>query len=125
MSTIRAISTELLKHRIGSVKFLLNDSAIAFFPAAQQHRDIKLEGLSYEDDYRGKALAGLATADHVEIRFHSAFSDERVRKSLDSSQGNPRDSERQTRKASLSRSTARMNRGPSKPFSRLLTALLV
>ena len=53
---MRAISTELLKKRQGSLKFLLNDSAIAFFPASQQHRDVKLEGLSYEDDYRGNAL---------------------------------------------------------------------
>jgi hypothetical protein len=77
--TMRAISTELLKERKGTLKFLLNDSAIAFFPAAQQHRDMKLEGLSYEDDYRGNALAGVVTPGRVEIRFHRAFSDERVR----------------------------------------------
>ena len=75
---MRAISPELLKARSQSLKFLLNDSAIAFFPSAQQHRDFKLEGLSYEDDYRGNALAGLVTPERVEIRFHQAFSDERV-----------------------------------------------
>src|ERR1041385_4735625 len=79
MSTIRAISTDLLKERKGSLKFLLNDSVIAFFPATQQHRDLKLEGLSYEDDYRGNALAGVVAPERVEIRFHKAFSDERVR----------------------------------------------
>ena len=61
------------------MKFLLNDSAIAFFSASQQHRDMKVEGLSYEDDYRGNALAGVITPERVEIRFHQAFSDERVR----------------------------------------------
>jgi hypothetical protein len=76
---MRAISTELLKERKGNLKFLLNDSAIVFFPASQQHRDMKLEGLSYEDDYRGNALAGLITPERVEIRFHKAFSDEHVR----------------------------------------------
>jgi hypothetical protein len=35
--------------------------------------------LSYEDDYRGNAVAGLITQERVEIRFHSAFSDERIR----------------------------------------------
>ncbi len=35
--------------------------------------------MSYEDDYRGNALAGLITSERVEIRFHRAFSDERVR----------------------------------------------
>ena len=76
---MRAVSTELLKERQGSLKFLLNDSAIAFFPASQQHRDMKFEGLSYEDDYRGNALAGVVTLERVEIRFHKAFSDERIK----------------------------------------------
>jgi hypothetical protein len=75
MSTMRAISTELLKERRGSLKFLLNDSVIVFFPATQQHRDMKLEGLSYEDDYRGNALAGVVAPERVEIWFHKAFSD--------------------------------------------------
>jgi hypothetical protein len=40
---MRAISTELLKEGKGGLKFLLNDSAIVFFPASQQHRHMKLE----------------------------------------------------------------------------------
>jgi hypothetical protein len=79
MTAMRAFFTELLRERKGTLKFLLHDSAIAFFPAGQQHRDVKLEGLSYEDDYRGNALAGVVTTERVEIRFHQAFSDERVR----------------------------------------------
>jgi len=62
-----------------SLKFILNDSGILFFPASQQHRDTKIEGLSYEDDYRGNAVAGIISEQRVEIRFHSAFSDERIR----------------------------------------------
>jgi len=73
------VGAGLLKEKGRSLKFLLNDSAIVFFPANQQHREVKLAGLSYEDNYRGNALAGLVTAGHVEIRFHSAFTDERVR----------------------------------------------
>ena len=76
---MRAIGVELLTQQPRNLKFIVNDSAIAFFPAAQQHRDIKVEGLSYEDDYRGNALAGLLTSERVEIRFHSAFSEEHVR----------------------------------------------
>jgi hypothetical protein len=76
---MRVINAELLRERRGSVKFLLNDSVIAFFLVAQQHRDVKWETLSYEDDYRGNALAGLVTPERVEIRFHSAFSDERLK----------------------------------------------
>lgn len=62
-----------------TVKFIMNDDAIAFFPASQQHRDVKLGGLSYEDDYQGNALAGLITGGKPEIRFHRAYSDDRIR----------------------------------------------
>jgi hypothetical protein len=70
---------ELLKERHGSLKFILHDSGIVFFPAAQQHRDIKTAGLSYEDDYLGNAVAGTITPQRVDIRFHRAYSDERIR----------------------------------------------
>jgi len=74
------IGAELLKEIQGrSVKFILNESGIAFFPATQQHRHVKIRGLSYEDDYRGNAVAGLITQERIEIRFHRAFSDQRIR----------------------------------------------
>jgi hypothetical protein len=76
---VNAIGTELLNGASGSLKFILNDACIVFFPATQQHRDVKMPGLSYEDDYRGNAVAGLITRAHVEIRFHTAYSDERIR----------------------------------------------
>lgn len=73
----------LLRSALGTnsptVKFQMNDSEIAFFPASLQHRDVKPGGLSYEDDYKGNALAGLIVSGKPEIRFHSAFSDDRVR----------------------------------------------
>jgi hypothetical protein len=70
---------ELLTQGHASLKFLLNESGIAFFPASQQHRDVKTHGLSYEDDYRGNALAGIVSPGRVEIRYHSAYSDDRIR----------------------------------------------
>ena len=76
---MHVIGSELLKEARGGLKFLLNDSSIVFFPASQQHRDIKTHGLSYEDDYRGNAVAGIIMPERVEVRFHSAFSDERIR----------------------------------------------
>ena len=76
---MHAIGLELLKGESKNLKFILNESAIIFFPGTQQHRETKMEGLSYEDDYRGNAVAGLVASDRVEIRFHSAFSDERMR----------------------------------------------
>ena len=76
---MRAVGVELLNESPRNLKFILNDSAIIFFPSNQQHREIKLEGLSYEDDYRGNALAGLFTPERIEIRFHRSFSYEHVK----------------------------------------------
>jgi len=64
----------------GMIKFLLNERGIAFFSANRQHREVKLPGLSYEDDYKGDALAGTFQAGRADIRFHQAFSDEKVRR---------------------------------------------
>ena len=75
---MRAIGVQLLENT-KNLKFVLNENGILFFPTSQQHRDSKIDGLSYEDDYRGNAVAGLITFQHVEIRFHSAFSDDRIR----------------------------------------------
>jgi len=73
------INADLLNQPAGTVKFILNDAGIVFFPATQQHRDVKSHGLNYEDEYRGNAVAGTVLAERVEIRFHKAFSDDRIR----------------------------------------------
>lgn len=72
------INADLLNQPQGSVKFILCESGIFFFAAMQQHRDAKCPGMSYEDDYRGNALAGLVLPDHVELRFNKDFPDARV-----------------------------------------------
>ena len=76
---MRVINADLLNHRPGTLKFILNDSGVFFFPATQQHRDSKFQGLSYEDDYRGNAVAGIVMPERVEIRFHKDFSDDHIR----------------------------------------------
>jgi hypothetical protein len=62
-------------------KFILNESAIIFFSTSQQHNSVKLHGLSYEDHYRGNALAGTFANCRIDIRFHRDFSDEHLRTS--------------------------------------------
>lgn len=62
-----------------TIKFLMNDAGIAFFPASQQHRESKFPGLSYKDDTSGNALAGVLNGERIDIRFHSAFVPDRVR----------------------------------------------
>lgn len=71
------ISIELEKEAF-FFKCILNQSAAIFFPGAIQHRDIKQLGVSYEDDYRGNALAATITPQRIDIRFHKDYSDDAV-----------------------------------------------
>lgn len=78
---MHVVNVDLLNDASGNgVKFILNDAGIVFFSAAKQHREVKAPGMSYEDDYRGNAAAGVIASGRVEIRFHRDFSEERIRK---------------------------------------------
>jgi hypothetical protein len=76
---MNVVNAELLQFHRSGVKFVLNETGVLFFPATQQHRDMKLPGVSYEEDHRGNAVAGLMMPGRVEIRYHSGFSEERIR----------------------------------------------
>jgi hypothetical protein len=74
------------------IKAILNDSdglSVAFFPARAQHRDVKTNGLSYEDNYQGNAVAAVISPGRVEMRFHQEFSDDRVREMVKRIRMNP------------------------------------
>ena len=60
------------------IKCIVNSSTAIFFPGSVQHRDAKQNGISYEDDYRGNAMAATIRPGIIEIRFHRGFSDESV-----------------------------------------------
>jgi hypothetical protein len=60
------------------VKMVFNANGAIFFPDSEQHRDQKANGISYEDDYAGNALAALLSTGAVEVRFHRNFTDVRV-----------------------------------------------
>ena len=61
-----------------TAKMVLNGNGALFFPVTGEHREHKAAGISYEDDYRGNALAAMLSSGKMEIRFHKAFSDQRV-----------------------------------------------
>ena len=61
-----------------SEKLIINEDAVIFFPATQQHRDVKLLGLNDEEDC-GNCVAGIILVCRIDIRFHKEFSDERIR----------------------------------------------
>ena len=74
---------DLIRSEIDSggyeVKLVAHEQAVAFLPRTAQHRDVKIQGLSYEDDSKGNALAAMVSPGRIEFRHHRAFSDERVR----------------------------------------------
>jgi hypothetical protein len=58
-----------------TAKAVLNQHGIIFLAVKQQHRDRKATGISYEDDYKGNALAAMLSPGRIEIRYHEAFTD--------------------------------------------------
>lgn len=66
------------------VKMAFNAAGAIVFPASEQHRDQKLPGISYEENYRGNALAAMIRPGEVEIRFHHDFGDADVARILKS-----------------------------------------
>ena len=69
---------ELFSGRVYDAKMVFNERGVIVFPATRQHREIKAEGISYEDNYAGNALAAMLRRDAIEIRFHRAFDDKAV-----------------------------------------------
>lgn len=54
-------------------KAIINDSGVVFFSGKTQHSSVKINGLSYEDDYKGNALAAVISNNRIEIRNHRDF----------------------------------------------------
>jgi len=73
------LEVELKAEPLRQHKAVLNETGILIFPASTQHATMKADGISYEDDYKGNALAAVFDARKFEIRWHSEFSEERVR----------------------------------------------
>lgn len=67
-----------LKNKEFVFKGIANDQAVVFFSSTLKHRDVKLEGLSYEND-DGNALAVTVFPRRMEVRSHRSFEPTRVR----------------------------------------------
>ena len=74
--------TETLEIELAKIgyffKAIANSHSIVFFPGSIQHREVKLAGLSYEDDYQGNAMACIIKPGSIEIRYHADYSDAEV-----------------------------------------------
>ncbi len=67
------ILTQLAEGRIHHAKLVFNDRGFIAFPTPIQHNTMKAEGISYEDNYRGNAMAAMLKPDAIEVRYHRAF----------------------------------------------------
>lgn len=72
-----------------SAKMVFNERGAIFFPVAQQHQDMKGEGLSYQDNYKGNALAAMLAPGRIEIRFHQTYPDAHVTRIIKSLKQQP------------------------------------
>ena len=68
----------LLSGKVHDLKMVFNANGALLFPSSRQHREMKGDGISYEDKYAGNALAAMVRRDAIEIRFHKQFSDATV-----------------------------------------------
>ena len=75
----------LVKPWVGTAitfKAIANDSGIAFFSKETQHKSVKVAGLSYEDDYKGNAVAIIFGEGRADIRYHREFKPGRLKDML-------------------------------------------
>ncbi|MBI1191484.1 MAG: hypothetical protein GC200_12485 [Tepidisphaera sp.] len=70
--------------QVFSLKMVFNASGAIFLPVKEQHRDHKAPGISYEDDYKGDAMAAMLKPGAIEIRFHKRYTDQAVARILKS-----------------------------------------
>jgi len=78
------VGTDNLAERLASAplrqyKAVLNEAGIVVFPVSSQHSAVKADGISYEDNYQGNALAAIFDGAKFEIRWHRDFSAARVK----------------------------------------------
>ncbi len=69
----------LLREAHYEFKVVLNEQGAIFLPVSEQHRDATAEGIAYRDNYQGNAVAAIVRPGLIEIRYHAAFDDARVR----------------------------------------------
>ena len=60
---------DLLARPAHDANMFFNDRGAFVFPAGRQHRDMKIEGVSHEDNSGGNARAAMVRRDAIEIRF--------------------------------------------------------
>lgn len=68
----------LLEQQYFSAKMVFNAHGAIIFSVHQEHRAQTVENISYEDNYKGNALAAMLAPGKIEIRYHKSFTDNQV-----------------------------------------------
>lgn len=68
----------LLTQPYFSAKMVLNAYGVIIFSVHQEHRTQTAAQISYEDNYKGNAMAAMLAPNKIEIRYHKAFTDAQV-----------------------------------------------
>ncbi len=76
------VLADVAAERTLEAKAVFNEHGIVVFPRSVEHRTMKREGISYEDDYAGNALAAMVRPGAFEVRFHKSYSDRQVARIL-------------------------------------------
>lgn len=76
------IINQLIDGSIHHAKMVFNDRGFIAFPTPIQHNTMKAEGISYEDNYAGNAMAAVLKPGFIEVRFHRDFDDRAVARIL-------------------------------------------
>lgn len=70
--------TQVATGQVLDAKLVFNASGAIALSGKRQHRDEKADGISYEDDYKGNALAAMLRRHEIEVRYHRDFRDAQV-----------------------------------------------
>lgn len=73
-----AMIAELAEESHFQAKMVFNDRGAIFLSVRDEHRFHEAAGISYEDNYKGNALAAMLGPGTIEIRYHEGFTDRRV-----------------------------------------------
>ena len=68
---------------------VFNEHGVIIFSVHQEHRNQSAANISYEDNYKGNALAAMLAPNKIEIRYHKSFTDKQVARIISSIKSHP------------------------------------
>ena len=82
------IKPDLLQQHF-TAKMVFNAHGALFFPTSEEHQTQSADQISYEDNYKGNAMAAMLAPNKIEIRYHKAFTDAQVARIIKALKAHP------------------------------------